>query len=497
MDSTGIMANISFNVTNLNELVEAAAKILHPLNALFANGSFCSSPDQLYYVSEEFEDLGKIFSSCMFYCKNFLQKKSNNETAATEVQHRLPEVSVIETSSDSARSYDSFIVERHEAGAKHVKEKKNDNTYTDQLRKYVLENEQELISLRKRKAALEKTLIGQLYTNEDITSKPAKEPTWNRHKNTFPTTFQTNETSQGHYLDEIYSEAALFISQNETRPRFVIDIFKILQGLDDTIHCENCLQQISNLFVDHFHPFTSKHHCLHEDGTFSSGQIVSDQSLDSINFEMPHLELVGKSIHATCCQCISQVLGWMSNDENISAFSDCKIRMVCLNLLMDAVQNCQDVMIQGIKYIPTQSFLAKFEISLHENLTRVWKKHVKELLSLISETVLSEFSTTFHEKLADDGTTDSDCDQGEIVPDENVSLSDHEIPDFKQNQAKDVTNHLEDECQQQEAVIIDLSASETKPLTSYGSGEDEDDGSGEEYHVSEVDIATSMQHNTC
>jgi len=47
------------------------------------------------------------------------------------------------------------------------------------------------------------------------------------------------------------------------------------------------------------------------------------------------------------------------------------------------------------------------------------------------------------------------------------------------------------------SVIVDLSVSETKPLTSYGSGEDEEAGSGEEYdqYNESEDVPTSMQND--
>lgn len=44
-------------------------------------------------------------------------------------------------------------------------------------------------------------------------------------------------------------------------------------------------------------------------------------------------------------------------------------------------------------------------------------------------------------------------------------------------------------------VTVDLSVSETQPLTSYGSGEDEEEGSGDEYVYKEPDVPTSMQQD--
>nr|XP_018669611.1 pericentriolar material 1 protein isoform X2 [Ciona intestinalis] len=44
-----------------------------------------------------------------------------------------------------------------------------------------------------------------------------------------------------------------------------------------------------------------------------------------------------------------------------------------------------------------------------------------------------------------------------------------------------------------DSVVVDLSVSETKPLTSYGSGEDEEMGSGEEYEYNEAEVSTSIQ----
>ena len=50
---------------------------------------------------------------------------------------------------------------------------------------------------------------------------------------------------------------------------------------------------------------------------------------------------------------------------------------------------------------------------------------------------------------------------------------------------------------EKDSVIVDLSVSETKPLTSYGSGEDEEAGSGEEYdqYNEADDVTTSMQND--
>uniref|UniRef100_H2Y4V3 Uncharacterized protein n=1 Tax=Ciona savignyi TaxID=51511 RepID=H2Y4V3_CIOSA len=46
-----------------------------------------------------------------------------------------------------------------------------------------------------------------------------------------------------------------------------------------------------------------------------------------------------------------------------------------------------------------------------------------------------------------------------------------------------------------DSLVVDLSVSESKPLTSYGSGEDEEGVSGEEYVYTEADIPTSIQRS--
>lgn len=83
-------------------------------------------------------------------------------------------------------------------------------------------------------------------------------------------------------------------------------------------------------------------------------------------------------------------------------------------------------------------------------------------------------STKDDEKIEDSEASNGD-EGGVVVGDANQNASSRASPD---------------------PVTFDLSVSETKPLTSYGSGEDEEDGSGEDYDYKEPEVCTSMQKNS-
>lgn len=101
---------------------------------------------------------------------------------------------------------------------------------------------------------------------------------------------------------------------------------------------------------------------------------------------------------------------------------------------------------------------------------------------------------SFDENHQDDHADKSSITEIEDVPCNSEQSSEKE---HASNQGNDGTSNEQISTEEGTglAVTIDLSAAETKPLTSYGSGEDEEEGSGDEYTYNDADVPTSIQHD--
>ncbi|XP_039255106.2 uncharacterized protein LOC120331975 [Styela clava] len=97
----------------------------------------------------------------------------------------------------------------------------------------------------------------------------------------------------------------------------------------------------------------------------------------------------------------------------------------------------------------------------------------------------------------EDEEEESNSQEEAVNDDEDQNGEDSEVSngvDVPDSELQDKSNMKDSSTKN--PVTVDLSVSETKPLTSYGSGEDEEEeGSGEEYEYQEQDVPTSMQHD--
>ncbi|XP_076816421.1 uncharacterized protein LOC143462234 isoform X1 [Clavelina lepadiformis] len=156
-------------------------------------------------------------------------------------------------------------------------------------------------------------------------------------------------------------------------------------------------------------------------------------------------------------------------------------------------------------------FASQLESVLNQCLSKFLGYHFsecgEELVIDISEVLFNELACLY---MVADGQEGKECFPKtvvEIVAEEeldeksdksesNDESDPEELEECKDEQSGSTRKHHQNTSSDGRNVVVDLSVSETKPLTSYGSGEDEEGGSGDEYdEYNEVDVPTSMQHD--
>ncbi|GAB0188508.1 pericentriolar material 1 protein [Grus japonensis] len=281
--------------------------------------------------------------------------------------------------------------------------------------------------------------------------------------------------------DTIYSEVATLISQNESRPHFLIELFHELQLLNTDYLRQRALYALQETFGKNFSTETCQD-CEQIDA--DNGSTMSTSS----NFEPFATDDLGPS--TTECLPVPQ-------SSEVSAVPCPRIDTQQLDRQIKAIMK------EVIPFL--KDSLAKFA-------GRKLKDCGEDLLVEISEVLFNELAFF---KLMQDLDNNSisvkqrckrkieateviqsyakeDKDETETVK----QVQESEIYDgngVPESVRSDASDQEEDEESESGPVAISLSKAETQALTNYGSGEDENEDEEIEFEEGPVDVQTSLQ----
>ncbi|XP_073197996.1 pericentriolar material 1 protein isoform X12 [Lepidochelys kempii] len=350
--------------------------------------------------------------------------------------------------------------------------------------------------------------------------------------------------------DTIYSEVATLISQNESRPHFLIELFHELQLLNTDYLRQRALYALQDIVTRHISENNEKGECTKSlnSATWmaSNSELTPSESLattddetfeknfdtgasrdceqndadngstmsTSSNFEPFATDDLGNTvIH------LDQALARMREYERMKTEAESTLDSegCCSNL-----QSASAVKLEGqstgespcvpqpseVSSVPcpridTQQLDRQIKAIMKEVIPFL-KEHMDEvcssqLLTSVRRMVLTltqqndeskEFVKFFHKQL---GGILQDKDETETVKptQESEIYNDGEVP---QSMRSDASDQEEDEESEGCPVSISLSKAETQALTNYGSGEDEnEDDEIEEFEEGPVDVQTSLQ----
>ncbi|XP_078250760.1 pericentriolar material 1 protein isoform X11 [Pogona vitticeps] len=351
--------------------------------------------------------------------------------------------------------------------------------------------------------------------------------------------------------DTIYSEVATLISQNESRPHFLIELFHELQMLNTDYLRQRALYALQDIVTKHASEDTAKGECPKQ--LSSTGWETFEKNLDqgacrecdqndngstmstSSNFEPFATDDLGNTvIHLD--QALARMREYermkMTAESNLDSKNGC-----CSNTQSAPDSNLEDLDAVGghcasqateVPAVPcpridTQQLDRQIKAIMKEVIPFL-KEHMDEvcstqLLTSVRRMVLTltqqndeskEFVKIFHKQLGsilqakraleervcsstEDIDEDKDKDETETIKQdhESAAYNSKEVPKSLRSDASDQEEESES-C----PVSISLSKAETQALTNYGSGEDEnEDEEIDEFEEGPVDVQTSLQAN--
>lgn len=404
--------------------------------------------------------------SCGDLSFDFAQNcKINSSTKATTSFSPLPHVRLLDDSpSTTLLKTCSPLVERHDSCTS-CKSSKHD--ISSVLQQEVMYHRQLLKELQKRKIELEHTLALQRFQLEEEHHQSLFHADDGSDADTPGSTVSVALHADGEapnsdlfeaLRDTIYTEAAVLISKNESRPHFLIELFKELQKLTNDYLRQHCLYQIQDViqkYITDTH-LTEGLACL-EPGDASAETIFSWQK--SFNDQWPKTQLYR-------------------------------------HLPSQDSQSCESSLTDSLDY-SDYGFSHGSKLFENKPSDHAASSTAPELpcfsLNEREVAVSNTSATVFADEELNGSKAPSVVVCDEIKPVTSHSNRSNEESEKLEDQARDENDHLAFVAEK--SVVVDLSVSETKPLTSYGSGEDEEEGSGDEYEFNEPDIATSMQQD--
>ncbi|XP_065454059.1 pericentriolar material 1 protein isoform X18 [Chrysemys picta bellii] len=350
--------------------------------------------------------------------------------------------------------------------------------------------------------------------------------------------------------DTIYSEVATLISQNESRPHFLIELFHELQLLNTDYLRQRALYALQDIVTRHISENNEKGECTKSlnSATWiaSNSELTPSESLattddetfeknfdtgasrdceqndadngstmsTSSNFEPFATDDLGNTvIH------LDQALARMREYERMKTEAESTLDSegCCSNLQSASAVKLEDPSTGESHCVPQPSEVSTVPCpridtqqldrqikAIMKEVIPFLKEHMDEicssqLLTSVRRMVLTltqqndeskEFVKFFHKQL---GGILQDKDETETVKhtQESEIYNDGEVP---QSMRSDASDQEEDEESEGCPVSISLSKAETQALTNYGSGEDEnEDEEIEEFEEGPVDVQTSLQ----
>ncbi|KAM6135727.1 pericentriolar material 1 protein isoform 12-T12 [Phoenicopterus ruber ruber] len=349
--------------------------------------------------------------------------------------------------------------------------------------------------------------------------------------------------------DTIYSEVATLISQNESRPHFLIELFHELQLLNTDYLRQRALYALQDIVTRHLSENNEKGKCTKSLNSAawmaSNSELTPSESLASTDDET-----FGKNFSTEACQDCEQNDAdngsTMSTSSNFEPFAtdDLGNTVIHLDQALARMREYERMKIEAESTLDTEGCSSNFqgasaaklegpstsecvpvpqssEVSavpcpridtqqldrqikaIMKEVIPFLKEHMDEvcssqLLTSVRRMVLTltqqndeskEFVKFFHKQL---GSILQDKDETETVK----QVQDAEMYDgngVPESIRSDASDQEEDEESESGPVAISLSKAETQPLTNYGSGEDENEDEEIEFEEGPVDVQTSLQ----
>ncbi|KAM7112903.1 pericentriolar material 1 protein isoform 9-T9 [Ciconia maguari] len=349
--------------------------------------------------------------------------------------------------------------------------------------------------------------------------------------------------------DTIYSEVATLISQNESRPHFLIELFHELQLLNTDYLRQRALYALQDIVTRHLSENNEKGKCTKSlnSATWmaSNSELTPSESLASTDDET-----FGKNFSTEACQECEQNDAdngsTMSTSSNFEPFAtdDLGNTVIHLDQALARMREYERMKIEAESTLDSEGCSSNFqgasaaklegpstseclpvpqssEVSavpcpridtqqldrqikaIMKEVIPFLKEHMDEacssqLLTSVRRMVLTltqqndeskEFVKFFHKQL---GSILQDKDETETVK----QVQDSEMYDgngVPERIRSDASDQEEDEESESGPVAISLSKAETQALTNYGSGEDENEDEEIEFEEGPVDVQTSLQ----
>ncbi|XP_037991342.1 pericentriolar material 1 protein isoform X13 [Motacilla alba alba] len=304
--------------------------------------------------------------------------------------------------------------------------------------------------------------------------------------------------------DTIYSEVATLISQNESRPHFLIELFHELQLLNTDYLRQRALYALQDIVTRHLCEKNEKGKCAKSlnSATWvaSNSELTPSESLASTDDET-----FAKNFSTEACQDCEQPDAdngsTMSTSSNFEPFAtdDLGNTVIHLDKALSWMREYERMKVEAESTLDSEGCSSNFQGASAAKLEgsgtgecqsvpqsgdvsavpcpRIDTQQLDRQIKAIMKEVIPF--------LKDKDETET----AKQVPDSEVCAG-NKVPE---NIRSDASDQEEDEESESGPVAISLSKAETQALTNYGSGEDENEDEEIEFEEGPVDVQTSLQ----
>ncbi|XP_041335660.1 pericentriolar material 1 protein isoform X17 [Pyrgilauda ruficollis] len=327
--------------------------------------------------------------------------------------------------------------------------------------------------------------------------------------------------------DTIYSEVATLISQNESRPHFLIELFHELQLLNTDYLRQRALYALQDIVTRHLCEKNEKGKCTKSlnSATWvaSNSELTPSESLASTDDET-----FGKNFPTEACQDCEQPDpdngSTMSTSSNFEPFAtdDLGNTVIHLDKALSWMREYERMKVEAESTLDSEGCSSNFQGASAakledpgtgecqsvpqsgdvsavpcpridtQQLDRQIKAIMKEVIPFLKAKKGLQVDVCSSVEDVDEDKDKDETETAKQVPDSEVCAG-NGVPESIRSDASD---QEEDEESESGPVAISLSKAETQALTNYGSGEDENEDEEIEFEEGPVDVQTSLQANS-
>ncbi|XP_041258548.1 pericentriolar material 1 protein isoform X13 [Onychostruthus taczanowskii] len=327
--------------------------------------------------------------------------------------------------------------------------------------------------------------------------------------------------------DTIYSEVATLISQNESRPHFLIELFHELQLLNTDYLRQRALYALQDIVTRHLCEKNEKGRCTKSlnSATWvaSNSELTPSESLASTDDET-----FGKNFSTEACQDCEQPDpdngSTMSTSSNFEPFAtdDLGNTVIHLDKALSWMREYERMKVEAESTLDSEGCSSNFQGASAakledpgtgecqsvpqsgdvsavpcpridtQQLDRQIKAIMKEVIPFLKAKKGLQVDVGSSVEDVDEDKDKDETETAKQVPDSEVCAG-NGVPESIRSDASD---QEEDEESESGPVAISLSKAETQALTNYGSGEDENEDEEIEFEEGPVDVQTSLQANS-